>query len=119
EVGVGVGASGSGLSGVLLLGTAARLRDVEEQAAAARPSLLLRVIAAVLSMMVAGALAVALQFLPDPAPTLAPVAAINLGVTGVGNPVTAVLMAFRAMDTLLEKVVLMLALVGVWSLAPD
>jgi hypothetical protein len=25
----------------------------------------------------------------------------------------------RAMDTLLEKVVLLLALVGVWSLAPD
>ena len=35
------------------------------------------------------------------------------------NPVTNVLMAFRAMDTLLEKVVLLLALVGVWSLAPD
>jgi len=30
-----------------------------------------------------------------------------------------VLMAFRAMDTMLEKVVLLLALVGVWSLAPD
>ena len=28
-------------------------------------------------------------------------------------------MAFRAMDTMLEKVVLLLALVGVWSLAPD
>ena len=28
-------------------------------------------------------------------------------------------MAFRAMDTLLEKVVLLLALIGVWSLAPD
>jgi multisubunit Na+/H+ antiporter MnhB subunit len=28
-------------------------------------------------------------------------------------------MAFRAMDTMLEKVVLLLAIVGVWSLAPD
>ena len=28
-------------------------------------------------------------------------------------------MAFRAFDTLLEKVVLVLSLVGVWSLAPD
>jgi multisubunit Na+/H+ antiporter MnhB subunit len=28
-------------------------------------------------------------------------------------------MAFRAMDTALEKVVLLLAIVGVWSLAPD
>jgi multisubunit Na+/H+ antiporter MnhB subunit len=33
--------------------------------------------------------------------------------------VTGVLMAFRALDTLLEKAVLVLALVGVWSLAPD
>ncbi len=35
---------------------------------------------------------------------------------GVGNPITAVLMAFRAMDTLLEAIVLLLALIGVWSL---
>jgi multisubunit Na+/H+ antiporter MnhB subunit len=39
--------------------------------------------------------------------------------TGLANPVTNVLMAFRAMDTMLEKVVLLLAIVGVWSLAPD
>ncbi len=39
--------------------------------------------------------------------------------TGVGNPITAVLMAYRAMDTLLEATVLLLALIGVWSLAPD
>jgi multisubunit Na+/H+ antiporter MnhB subunit len=57
--------------------------------------------------------------LPDPAPTLAPEAAADLGSTGVGNPITGVLMAYRALDTLLEKVVLVLALIGVWSLAPD
>ena len=57
--------------------------------------------------------------LPDPAPTLAPEAARHLAATGLGNPVTAVLMAYRAIDTLLEKVVLLLALIGVWSLAPD
>ena len=68
---------------------------------------------------VAAGLAAAVLFLPDPAPTLAPAAAENLAATGLGNPVTNVLMAFRAMDTLLEKVVLLLALVGVWSLAPD
>jgi multisubunit Na+/H+ antiporter MnhB subunit len=43
----------------------------------------------------------------------------EIGATGLGNPVTAVLMAYRATDTLLEKVVLVLAVVGVWSLAPD
>ena len=58
-------------------------------------------------------------FLPDPAPTLAPAASEHASATGLGNPVTNVLMAFRAMDTMLEKVVLLLALVGVWSLAPD
>ena len=41
------------------------------------------------------------------------------GATGLGNAVTNVLMAFRGMDTMLEKVVLLLAIVGVWSLAPD
>ena len=44
---------------------------------------------------------------------------MHLPELDVGNPVTAVLMAYRALDTLLEKVVLLLALVGVWSLAPD
>jgi multisubunit Na+/H+ antiporter MnhB subunit len=65
------------------------------------------------------ALAATVLSLPEPAPTLASAAAANLAQTGVGNPVTGVLMAFRALDTLLEKVVLVLALIGVWSLAPD
>jgi multisubunit Na+/H+ antiporter MnhB subunit len=119
DVALAVAAIGSGLSGALLLGTAARLRDVEGEAAAARPGALLRGLAALLSVAVASGLAVALLFLPEPAPTLAPHAADNLAPTGLGNPVTAVLMAFRALDTLLEKVVLMLALIAVWSLAPD
>jgi multisubunit Na+/H+ antiporter MnhB subunit len=84
-----------------------------------RPSAMLRVLAAVLSVTVAAALAASVLMLPDPAPTLAPVAAENAAATGLGNPVTNVLMAFRAMDTMLEKIVLLLALVGVWSLAPD
>jgi multisubunit Na+/H+ antiporter MnhB subunit len=79
----------------------------------------LRIAAAALAATVAVALAAAVLMLPDPAPTLAPEAARNAVATGLGNPVTNVLMAFRAMDTLLEKVVLLLALVGVWSLAPD
>ena len=69
--------------------------------------------------MVSAALAATVFLLPDPAPTLAPEAAANLAATGVGNPITGVLMAYRALDTLLEKVVLVLALIGVWSLAPD
>jgi multisubunit Na+/H+ antiporter MnhB subunit len=110
-------AIGGGLSGVLLIGAAARLRASE--AAAERPGDTLRLVAAVLSAALAAALAAAVLLLPDPAPTLAPAAAENAGATGLGNPVTNVLMAFRAMDTMLEKVVLLLALVGVWSLAPN
>ena len=111
-------AIGGGLSGVLLLGAAGRLRTTEPASMPA-PGLGVRACAAALSAAVAAGLAVGLLFLPDPAPTLAPDAAAHATATGIGNPVTNVLMAFRAMDTLLEKVVLLLALVGVWSLAPD
>jgi multisubunit Na+/H+ antiporter MnhB subunit len=112
-------AIGGGLAGVLLLGAAARLRASETPVEAERPGAGVCLGAAILSAAVAAALAAAVLLLPDPAPTLAPAAAINSAATGLGNPVTNVLMAFRAMDTLLEKVVLLLALIGVWSLAPD
>jgi multisubunit Na+/H+ antiporter MnhB subunit len=111
-------AIGSGLTGVLLLGAAARLRTIATPAAE-YPGKSLRLGAALLSAIVAVGLAAGVLFLPDPAPTLAPAAAANASATGLGNPVTNVLMAFRAMDTMLEKVVLLLVLIGVWSLMPD
>jgi multisubunit Na+/H+ antiporter MnhB subunit len=112
-------AIGSGLTGALLLGAATRLRTDETVTQAQRPGRALRLAAALLSTAVAAALAAAVLLLPDPAPSLAPAAAANAGATGLGNPVTNVLIAFRAMDTMLEKVVLVLVLVGVWSLAAD
>jgi len=112
-------AIGSGLSGILLLGAAARLRAAEQADPGEPLSPALRAAAAVLAVVVSAALAVAVLTLPDPAPTLAEPAAAKLPPTGLGNPVTAVLMVYRAMDTMLEKVVLLLALVGVWSLAAD
>jgi multisubunit Na+/H+ antiporter MnhB subunit len=112
-------AIGGGLSGVLLLVAAARLRTTETPAPAERAGVTLRIAAGLLSTAVAAGLAAAVLLLPDPAPTLAPSVAANMAATGLGNPVTGVLMAFRAMDTMLEKVVLLLALLGVWSLAPD
>jgi multisubunit Na+/H+ antiporter MnhB subunit len=112
-------AIGSGLTGALLLGAASRLPKAEFATETQRPLLVPRAAAALLSAAVAGVLAGAALSLPDPAPTLAPAAAENAAATGLGNPVTNVLMAFRAMDTMLEKVVLVLALVGVWSLAVD
>ena len=119
DVALAEAAISGGLGGVLLLGAAARLRTTEVAVAAERPGGTLRLGAAMLAAIVACSLAVVLLALPDSAPTLAPLAVKNGAATGLGNPVTNVLMAFRAMDTVLEKVVLLLALIGVWSLAPD
>ena len=112
-------AIGGGLTGALLVSAASRLRGTEAAARAERPRTLVRVAAAVLSAAVTAALAIGVLMLPDPAPTLAPQTMANIESTGVGNPITAVLLAFRAMDTLLEAIVLVFALIGVWSLGPD
>ena len=81
-------AIGGGLGGVLLLAAADRLKAAEAAAAAERPAAVVRAGAAVLSAMLASALAAAVLLLPDPGPTLAPVAAANAAATGMGNPVT-------------------------------
>jgi multisubunit Na+/H+ antiporter MnhB subunit len=112
-------AIGGGLTGALLIGAAMRLRNTEAAARAETPGVFTRVLAALVAALVSAALAICVLALPDPAPTLAPEVAANIAVTEVGNPITAVLLAFRAMDTLLEAIVLLFALIGVWSLAPD
>jgi multisubunit Na+/H+ antiporter MnhB subunit len=112
-------ALGSGLTGAMLIGAAARLRKTEGAARAERPGVPTRLAAGLVAGCVTAVLAVAVLALPDPAPTLAPETADNIAATGVGNPITAVLLAFRAMDTMLEAIVVLFALIGVWSLAPD
>ena len=112
-------AIGSGVTGGLLVAACSRLRGDAAAAGAEQPRAILRLAAAVACVVVTAGLAAIVLLLPDPAPTLAPQAAAQLAQTGLGNPVTAVLMAYRAIDTLLEVVVLLLALVGIWSLAPD
>ena len=112
-------AIGSGVTGVLLIGAAARLRGAEATTAEQSLSGLRRLFAAGLCLLVAAALAGVVLLFPDQGPTLAPQSMQRLPETGLGNPVTAVLIAFRSFDTMLEKVVLVLAVVGVWSLAAD
>ena len=112
-------AIGGGLTGALLIGAASRLRGSEAAARAERPGAAVHWLAAGVSVAVTAALAIGVLVLPNPAPTLAPDVAAHIAVTEVGNPITAVLLAFRAMDTLLEAIVLLFALIGVWSLAPD
>jgi multisubunit Na+/H+ antiporter MnhB subunit len=107
------------ITGVLLLSAAARMRASEAVAVLERPAPVMRGLIAVLCIAVSVGIALVVLLPADPAPTLAPVAAANLHATGMGNPVTAVLMAYRAIDTLLEKIVLLVAVVAVWSMAPD
>jgi multisubunit Na+/H+ antiporter MnhB subunit len=109
-------AIGGGLTGMLLLGAAARLRGAKT---AAPSSTSLRVAAAVFCAMISIALAAVLLVPPDIVVTLAPAAVAQLPPSGLGNPVAGVLFVYRAFDTMLEKVVLLLALLGVWSLTPD
>ena len=113
-------AVGSGVTGALLISAAARLRPTEQRAAAEQPGPAMRFAAAVLALLVAAGLAATCS-LPGRTGS-------HFGSRGCrassstsmwGNPVTAVLLAYRSLDTLLEKVVLLLALMGVWSVAPD
>ena len=111
-------AIGAGLTGVLLLAAVGRLeragaaRDVAPARGAARW------VPAVAGLAVTCALFWAWFAMPLPdAPR--PELSAALPRSGVGNPVTAVLLNFRAWDTLLESVVLLAALLGVWMLARD
>lgn len=119
DVAITEAAIGAGLTGALLVGAAARLRATEARTNRARPGVWTRVLAATGSIVVAGLVAACVLLLPEASPTLAPAVMDKLHTTGVGNPITGVLLSFRAMDTLLEAIVLAFGLLGVWSLAPD
>ncbi|WGD31019.1 DUF4040 domain-containing protein [Ancylobacter sp. WKF20] len=100
--------------------TAPLLLGAQAFVGAEKPAALpLRLTLAALAALIAGALAVIILGAPEPAPSLAAQAAAPLDALGLGNPVTAVLLAYRALDTLLETVVVLLALIGIWSLAAD
>lgn len=110
-------AVGGGATGLVLLRACARLLPVE--ADGALPGLRLQVAVGVLCAVVGACLAAVILSPPEPAPSLAPAVAAHMEDVGLNNPVTVVLLAYRALDTLLEKVVLVLGLIGVWALAPD
>lgn len=112
-------ALGTGLTGAMLIGAAKRLRRTEAQVRKQGPGIVVRGLAALLAAAVTLAIVAVVLVLPEPAPTLGSETAMQMPATGVGNPITAVLLAFRSMDTLLEAIVVLFALIGVWSLAPD
>lgn len=69
-----------------------------------------------LLLALAASLGYAVLSLPDQAQGLQAVVLGKMDQSGVTHPVTAVLLNFRGYDTLLEMAVLLLALLGVWSL---
>jgi len=76
----------------------------------------LRLLLIVLLSALAAGLGYAVSTLSSQAPGLSEWVAANLESSGVSNPVTAVLLNFRGYDTVLEMGVLLVALLGVWSL---
>lgn len=129
DVAIAEAAIGAGLTGALLLAALSRLRHDKEIAATNGPtdgagrdraSGLRRgtgVVLIGLSTLLFIGLGGAVLSLPTEAPGLSGPVADGLSTSGVSNPVTAVLLNFRAYDTLLEKAVLLLAVVAAWSLA--
>lgn len=111
-------AIGAGLTGVLLVGAAARLWAAGAEGDPAEG----RTVAAIAALTMAGLAALlvwALLALDPAAEGLTRTVAGRLAQAGVENPVTAVLLNFRAWDTLLESIVLLAALLGVWLLCRD
>lgn len=139
DVAMTEGAIGSGLAGMLLLGAAARLRrpSVSKRGVSKRntrertyqrtdtPGSMLGAgrlqitCVAILATLVTVLIASFVLAPVVPSPTLAPEAMAQLPRFGLGNPVNVVLLGFRAIDTLVEKIVLVMALAGVWALARD
>lgn len=113
DVALAEAAIGAGLTGVLLLAAHGRLRRLK---AVTEAQGRVNLPAALAGAGVALLLGWAWFALPDASP---PDMRDALPLAGVGNPVTAVLLNFRAWDTLLESIVLLAALAGLWMLVRD
>jgi multisubunit Na+/H+ antiporter MnhB subunit len=113
DVALAEAAIGAGLTGALLLRSARRLKPAEKRILPSAQ----RIIAA---LMAAGfAVGLVWVFYTAPGTSFYPTLVNErLAGSGVSNPVTAVLLNFRAWDTLLEIAVLFVALVLVRIVAP-
>lgn len=119
DIALAEAAIGAGLTGSLLLAAYAKLRNVSldatvDNASSGRGIGYISILT--LSLLLAVVLGYAVWTLPPDGAGLGKEVAANLDRSGVSNPVTAVLLNFRAYDTLLEVMVLLLALLGAWSL---
>lgn len=124
DIALAEAAIGAGVTGALLLITLERLKRLEaahpagrdeERATAIPARSVLPVIVMALAAALGLLLAWALLAQPETA-GLQPLVDAQMHRSGVDNPVTGVLLNFRAYDTFLELAVIVLALLGAWSL---
>jgi multisubunit Na+/H+ antiporter MnhB subunit len=120
DVALAEAAIGAGLTGVLLLAALARVaRKIDADKTGEQTALTATtIVTAIAAAMITAGIAHAFLTLPEPQGLQQRVAE-NLTAAGAENPVTAVLLNFRGWDTLLESIVLIAALIGVWALARD
>ena len=125
DIALAEAAIGSGLTGALLLSTLGRLRrmDRDEGKTEATPEADRRggwpggILIAAGTVLVTAWLGWAVWRLPAGSPGLGDAVQARLAESGVSHRVTAVLLNFRAYDTLLEIGVLLVAIVAVWAVA--
>jgi multisubunit Na+/H+ antiporter MnhB subunit len=110
-------AIGGGLTGVLLLRAGVRMHGAQSSFGAAGTGF--KLLVGALCATISIGLATLVLWPPESSSGLAREVAAQMPPLGLQNPVTAVLLGFRALDTLLEIIVLLLALLGVWSLSSD
>lgn len=124
DVALAEAAIGAGVTGALLLSAYRALlidkplHNLNSVVARRRQATSWAVGLAVFSTLLVGGLSWALLNLPEAGGDLGTLVRSRLGESGVSNVVTAVLLNFRGYDTLLEVAVLLLALLGVWTVHP-
>ena len=115
DIALAEAAIGTGITGAMLLNARGDL-EMSKASATTRPMSPIRRFAfGGLLLALTGMLVSSLASLPTHGPGLRETAFDRLPESGVVNPVTAVLLNYRAYDTFLELAVLLIAVLGVWS----
>lgn len=118
DVALAEAAVGAGVTGALLL-RAVAARPGADREDGPRPPWAVPLLGGLSTAAVAVLLGMLVLSVGTPDADLGPAVRESTGATGVSHPVTAVLLGFRAYDTLLEVAVLAAALLGALALQPD
>ncbi len=116
DVALAEAAIGAGVTGALLIDAASQLHPRASPGAGRVQAVAL--VSGALCVLLAGGLVAALTALPSNPGEATALALQRLDASGVAHPVTAVLLSFRAYDTLLEIGVLLVAVVAAQALPP-